>query len=127
MLLKNKALLKLATVALISGSLMATLEVTQSNFDQEVLKSNIPVVVDFYANWCGKCREISPTIDSLANEYAGKVKFVKVNIDKSRPLINKYQIKYLPTLVFFKNGNQVKKEVGYRTKDAIIQAVNSIR
>jgi thioredoxin 1 len=95
------------------------IEINESNFDQEVLKSGTPVIVDFYAEWCGPCKQMSPIIDTLAKEYADQVKFVKVDIDKSRDLAIKYGVTSIPTLIFIKDGNPVSKEVGYKAKEEL--------
>lgn len=89
-----------------------TLEVNESNFDQEVLKSPTPVLVDFWAVWCGPCRQISPIIEDLAGTYGGQVKVVKVDIDANPNLAMKYSIRSIPTIMFFKNGQVVDSVVG---------------
>lgn len=122
----SKRLLLLGCLFLLGGNLMSV-EVGSQNFDKEVLQSSTPVVVDFYAHWCGPCKQMSPIIDALAKENAGSVKFVKVDIDKSRDLAIKYGITSIPTLVFVKNGKPVSKEVGYKSKDEIQRLVNSLK
>ncbi|MDZ4804190.1 MAG: thioredoxin [Candidatus Eisenbacteria bacterium] len=88
------------------------LEVTEATFETEVLKSETPVMVDFWAVWCGPCKQIGPIIEDLADNYAGKVKVVKVDIDSNPNLSMKYSIRSIPTILFFKNGNVVDQVVG---------------
>ncbi len=85
---------------------------TDTNFDQEVVKSATPVVVDFWAEWCGPCKMIAPMLDQLAGEYAGKVKIGKVNIDQFQQLAVQYRINSIPTLLIFKGGQVVDQVVG---------------
>ena len=89
---------------------------TEGNFSQEVLKSTTPVVVDFWAEWCGPCKMIAPVLDELATEYDGKVKIGKVNIDEHQQLAITYGINSIPTLLFFKNGQVADQVVGMRSK-----------
>ena len=84
----------------------------ESNFEAEVLKSDIPVFVDFYADWCGPCKMMSPVIDKMAEEYAGRIKVGKVNVDENSDLAVKYGIMSIPNMVFFKNGEVVDRVVG---------------
>jgi len=86
------------------------------NFDADVLESQVPVFVDFWAEWCGPCRIIGPIIDDLAKEFDGKVKFVKVNVDENGEIADRYQIQAIPTLMIFKNGQQVNRIVGAAPK-----------
>jgi len=88
------------------------LDVTDNNFDQEVLQSNIPVVVDFWAEWCGPCRMISPIVEELGKQYEGKVKVVKLNVDENPNSAIRFGIRNIPTILFFKNGQVVDKQVG---------------
>ncbi len=88
------------------------LHVNDGEFDSEVLRSSIPVFVDFYADWCGPCRMIAPTIEALSEEYAGKVKFVKVNVDDNQEVASKYEIMSIPTAMLFENGNVKDSIVG---------------
>ena len=83
-----------------------------NNFEAEVLKSDIPVFVDFYADWCGPCKMMSPVIDKLAEEYNGRIKVGKVNVDENSDLAVKYGIMSIPNMVFFKNGEVVDRVVG---------------
>ena len=90
--------------------------ITDTNFDMEVLQSASPVVVDFWAEWCGPCKQIAPVLDELATEYDGKVKVAKVNIDEFQDLAARFRINSIPTFLFFKNGQVVDQVVGLRSK-----------
>ena len=94
---------------------------TSGNFDTEVLQSETPVVVDFWASWCPPCRMVSPILDELASEYQGKVKVVKVNVDEERDLAGKYQIQAIPTIMFFKDGKLADKVIGAESKASLAQ------
>ena len=89
---------------------------TEGNFAQEVLKSSTPVLVDFWAEWCGPCKMIAPVLDELAGEYDGRVKIGKVNIDEFQQIAINYNINSIPTLLFFKNGQVADQVVGMRSK-----------
>ena len=88
----------------------------EANFTRQVLESEYPVLVDFWAQWCGPCRAVSPIIDELAQEYAGKINVVKVNIDEDVALSDAYGIQSIPTIVFFKNGSEISRSSGVKTK-----------
>ncbi len=105
---------------------MAELVINEGNFEQEVLKSDKPVLVDFWAPWCGPCRMLSPVVDELAKEYDGKVKVGKVNTDENMSLSSQFQITSIPCLIIFKNGKPVNKLVGFRPKDDIKQEIDNI-
>ena len=92
---------------------------TSENFEQEVLKSELPVLIDFWATWCGPCRMLAPVIEQLAQEYDGKVKVGKVNVDEQPELAEKFGIMSIPYVVLMKNGEIVKTSVGYRPKAQI--------
>lgn len=89
---------------------------TEANFNDEVLKSTTPVLVDFWAEWCGPCKMLGPLLDELATEYNGKVKIAKVNIDDHQNLAAQYRVTAIPTLLVFKNGQVMEQMVGAKTK-----------
>ena len=93
------------------------LSVSDSDFQKEVLESNIPVVVDFWAPWCGPCQIVSPIIEELAGDYAGKVKFAKLNTDENHEIAVKYGIMGIPTLKIFKDGKEINSMSGAAPKD----------
>ena len=90
---------------------------TDGNFDDTVLKSSAPVLVDFWAEWCGPCKRLAPTVDALAADYAGKVTFGKLNVDENPNVSFKFQIRGIPTLLLFKDGQVVESVVGLAQKD----------
>ena len=98
---------------------MLEVEITNQNFEEEVLKSEIPVLVDFFATWCGPCKMLSPIISEIAEEYQGKNKVGKVNVDEQTQLAIKFQVASIPTLILFKNGNPVKSSVGFHSKSEL--------
>lgn len=100
---------------------IAELTITQQNFEQEVLLAKEPVLVDFWATWCGPCRMLAPVIEEIANEYAGKVKVGKVNVDDERELALEYGVSSIPTVMVFQNGEVKETSVGYRPKEEIEQ------
>lgn len=101
-------------------------EFTDANFDQEVLKSEQPVLVDFWAGWCGPCKMIAPAVESIATTYAGKLKVGKVNVDQNAATPSRYGIRGIPALLFFKGGKVVDQIVGYVPQEAIEQTVQKL-
>jgi len=99
-------------------------EITDANFEAEVTASAIPVLVDFWATWCGPCMQLSPTIDALATEFSGKVKIGKVNIDQNRVLPVKHRVNAIPTLILFKDGVIVKTVQGAQSKSELTKILN---
>ncbi len=100
------------------------LTLTNESFENEVLNSDIPVVVDFWASWCGPCRMVAPVIEELAHEYSGKAKVGKVNVDEEAELAVKYGIVSIPTVLIFKNGEVTEKLVGAQSQDEYEDAVD---
>ena len=99
---------------------------TDGNFDAEVLKSEVLVLVDFWAPWCGPCRLVGPILEEIADENDGKLKVVKVNVDENPTLAQRYRVRGIPTMVFFKGGEQVDMTVGAAMKDRIQEKVDAL-
>lgn len=102
------------------------LEVTDATFESEVKQSDVPVLVDFWAPWCGPCRALAPVIDELAGEFDGKVKVVKINTDENSATAQQYRISGIPSLLFFKGGQPVEQMVGVQQKSALVDKLNEI-
>jgi thioredoxin 1 len=105
---------------------LGIMEVSDATFDQEVLQSEQPVLVDFWAAWCGPCKAIAPIVDSMAATYAGKVKVVKVNVDENGATPSRYGVRGIPALLFFKGGKVADQVVGYVPQDVIDEKIKSL-
>jgi thioredoxin 1 len=102
------------------------IEVNDGNFEYQVLKSKIPVVVDFWAPWCGPCRMIAPITEKLADEYQGQVKFCKLNVDENRLAAGKYQVMSIPLLLFFKSGKVIEQIIGAVSESAVRSKIEAV-
>ena len=102
------------------------LEVNDSNFEEVVIKSDIPVLVDFWAEWCGPCRMIAPIIEEIAEQYTGKALVVKCDVDSSPNVAAKYSIRNIPTVLFFKEGKIADKQVGAVPKNSFLTKLNAL-
>jgi thioredoxin 1 len=100
--------------------------VTGNTFEDEVIKSDIPVLVDFWAEWCGPCKQLGPTIDTLAEEYAGKVKVMKLDVQSEAALAGKYGVQSIPTLLLFKGGEVKDRLVGFQPKQNIAARLDAV-
>lgn len=100
--------------------------VDQTNFDEKVLKSNRPVLVDFWAEWCGPCRQLAPVLDDVAGSVGEKASIVKVNVDENGELAQKFGIRGIPTMIFFKDGEATKTLVGPQSKEEIIKTLEEL-
>ena len=100
--------------------------VSQADFEEKVIKSDLPVLVDFWAEWCGPCKTIGPILDELASEFAQTAKIVKVNVDDNPGLAQKYGIRGIPTMIFFKNGEVAKSLVGVQPKKEIAKNIQML-
>lgn len=99
---------------------------TSENFEAEVLKSEIPVMVDFYADWCGPCKMMGPIVEELATEYAGRISIGKLNVDDSSDIAMKYGVMSIPTLIIFSKGEVFRKEVGLQPKKLLVGDLNQV-
>ena len=104
----------------------SVLHVTESNFEEEVVKSDVPVLVDFWAEWCGPCKMIAPILDEIAKEYGEKLKVCKIDVDSNPDIAPKFGIRGIPTLIMFKDGNAESTKVGAVSKSQLIEFVDEI-
>lgn len=103
-----------------------TIEITDASFKSEVTDSPVPVLVDFWAPWCGPCKMIAPVLEEIAKEYEGKAKIVKINIDDNQNTAAQFGVRSIPTLILFKNGNEVEKIIGAQGKDKLTALIDSV-
>lgn len=101
-------------------------EIQATDFETEVLESNIPVLVDFFAEWCGPCRMLGPVLEELGTKAEGKVKIVKVNVDNASSLAAKFGVMSIPTIIAFKNGEKMWQETGFRSLESLEELVNKL-
>ena len=102
------------------------IEVTDSTFEKEIVKSDIPTIVDFWADWCMPCKAMAPVIDELAKEFTGRVKISKINVDENTETATNMTVMNIPTLVFFKNGQETGRLSGVVSKDALIRKIQEV-
>lgn len=105
---------------------MAIQHFTDQTFDQEVLKSEKPVLVDFFADWCGPCRMVSPVVEELAGQYEGKIMVGKLDVDANQRVASDYRVMSIPTVILFEKGKEVARQVGFGGKDPYIKMVESV-
>ena len=105
---------------------MATHIITDSNFDEEIKNSPLPILVDFWAEWCGPCKAIAPILDKISDEFSDNVLVGKVNVDEVKEVPVKYGIRSIPTLLFFHKGDIVRQEVGLQSEQALVDGINQI-
>ena len=108
------------------GAVMKPIEITDANFQKEVLESSVPVLVDFWAVWCGPCRAIAPIVDGVAQTYAGKLKVAKVDVDRNAATPSRYGIRGIPALLFFKGGKVADQVVGYAPQEVIDEKIQRL-
>ena len=102
---------------------MSVIELNKDNFEKEVMEAEVPVLIDFWANWCGPCRMMSPVIDKIAEEMGDKVKVCKVNVDQNHELAEKYEIMTIPAFIVIKNGAESGRTIGVQPKEDILKLI----
>jgi thioredoxin 1 len=102
------------------------IDFTDQNFEQEVLKSDLPVLVDFWAPWCGPCQMVEPIIEELAKKYEGKIKVGKLNVDENQKVAAKYDVMSIPTVILFKEGKEVQRKVGFESKEGLGKLMSNV-
>ncbi len=101
-------------------------KITKDNFNEEVVNSELPVLIDFYADWCGPCKMMSPVVEELAGEYEGKAKVAKINVDQEPEIAEKYDVMSIPIFVFIKNGKLVDQQIGATAKAKLVQKLDNL-
>ncbi len=102
------------------------IEVTDADFDSEVIQSDVPVLVDFWAAWCGPCRMVAPVVEEIAGDYAGRLKVAKLNVDENRSTAAKYGIMSIPTLIVFRDGEVKARVIGFRPKGELVRSIEQV-
>jgi thioredoxin 1 len=102
------------------------LVLTDQNFEEEVLKSNLPVLVDFYADWCFPCKIVGPVVEEVTKEYAGRIKIGKMDVDQNPKMAEKYEILSIPTLMIFKDGKIIEQIIGVKSKEELERVINEV-
>lgn len=97
------------------------IKITKDNFEEEVIKSELPVVVDFWADWCGPCKMLTPVIEELSKDFEGKIKVGKINVDEEEELAMKFKVASIPTVMKFENGEITKSSIGFRTREQLTE------
>jgi thioredoxin 1 len=103
---------------------MPALEITSTNFQGEVVESDVPVLVDFWAEWCGPCRMVGPVVDEISEDYAGRIKVAKLDVDAEPGLAGRFGVLSIPTIVLFKDGEVIEQSVGAKPKDRLVRELN---
>lgn len=122
-MLRNYFTIKLITHRL-KGDDMSLVQIKEGGFENEVIKSDKPVIVDFYADWCGPCKAMEPIFDQLSKKYEGKVKFVKLNVDENQSIAIEYGVMSIPTLIIFKKGKPVDNLMGLQDENSLKEKLN---
>lgn len=102
------------------------LDLTEKDFDQEVVQSEQPVLVDFWADWCSPCRRMAPIVEEIAENFAGRIKVVKLNVDQNGGVTERYGVMSIPTLLFFKHGQVVERLIGLRPKEEVVEIIQRL-
>ena len=105
---------------------MAVVNINKDNFSKEVEQSDLPVIIDFWAEWCGPCKMMGPVFEELSDDYKGKLKFAKVNVDENPELAGKFEVQGIPSLVVVKAGSEIDRIVGFAQKDALKEKIDSL-
>lgn len=105
---------------------MAVIELNEKNFDDEVIKSSLPVLIDYWASWCGPCKAMAPIVEELSRDFDGRFKVAKVNVDENSSLATKFRVMNIPTLILFKNGKEADRVVGVTQKADLAKKMNKL-